>query len=291
MTLSTGKDVLDVREETLKAGARKEVVLGDMPFIATPIKVELSINDPLKADNAAYIVMPERVRYKVALCAKGESVLLTKALESLPDCALYTYSGGQLSGPADEQMAKKQVAVWIVEGDSPCQNDKNAGYLFINTSKHPFLPVIPGPVVQNDYNADPPVVISVLNVDKGSELLRFVNLVDLRIKAMRRCRLQPWGKPVAEASLGPLLIEGHEGGSARFTWHSTFTTAISRCARRSRCSSPTRCATWGRGAARRRTSPPRPGRGSTCWRRPRRAWRRSPTRQGARRGWRRARAS
>lgn len=210
LTISVGDDPLDVREVELGAGQRSEVVLTDLPYVADPIKVEIDKGDPLTADDAAYIIMPQRMQYKVALCSAGESVLLRKALSGLPDCTLYEFSGGSLSGPADEKGVK--INVWVVEGDAPSGMDPTAGYLFLDTGKHDFLPVIPGAEVAADFNADPPIIPTVVGLDRGSELLRFLNLGDLRLKSMRRCKLQPWAKSVVDASEGPLIVSGTLSG-------------------------------------------------------------------------------
>lgn len=206
VTLSVDDDPLDVREVQLNAGQRAEVVMTDLRYIAKPIKVEIDKGDPLGADDSAYIMMPQRMEYKVAVCAQGESILLRKALSGLPDCTVYEYADGKLAGPSDEQGVK--INVWVVDGDAASGLDQTAGYLFLNTSKHDFLPILPGPEVSADFNADPPIVPSIVGLDRGSELLRFTSLSDLRLKVMRRCKLQPWGKTVVDASEGPLIVTG-----------------------------------------------------------------------------------
>lgn len=210
LTLSVGDDPLEVQQVHLNAGQRSEVVLTDLPYIAQPIRVELDQDDPLAADNAAYIQMPQRMEYKVALCAQGESILLRKALSGLPDCTLFEYADGKLTGTTQEQEVK--INIWVVDGDAASGSDPTAGYLFINTARHEFLPVLPGPEVSADFNADPPIVPSIVGLDRSSELLRFTNLSDLRLKVMRRCKLQPWGKTVVDASEGPLIVTGSQQG-------------------------------------------------------------------------------
>lgn len=210
VTLSVGDDPLDVREVALKAGQRSELVLANLPYIADPITVSITGGDPLKADDVAFILMPQRMEYKVALCAEGESLLLRKALAGLPDCTLYEFAGGQLNGPKSDGGAR--INVWVVQDDAPSGMDPTAGYLFINTAKHDFLPVVAGPEVAADFNADPPVVPTIVGLDRANELLRFTNLSDLRLKAMRRCKLQPWGKTVVDSSEGPLIATGNLQG-------------------------------------------------------------------------------
>jgi Ca-activated chloride channel homolog len=206
VTISVGDNPLDVREVQLNAGQRSEVVMTDLPYIEQPIKVEIDKGDPLGADDTAYIQMPQRMEFKVAICAQGESILLRKALSGLPDTKVYEYAGGKLTGPSEEQAVK--INVWVIDGDAAGGMDPEAGYLFLNTSKHDYLPVIPGPEVSADFNADPPVIPSIVGLDRGSELLRFTSLSDLRLKVMRRCQLQPWAKTVVDASEGPLIVTG-----------------------------------------------------------------------------------
>jgi len=214
LTFSAGGDPLDVREVELKAGQRQELLLSGMPYINKPIEVSLAREDvggadPLPTDDKAYILMPKQVRYKVALCTSGESLLLNRVLKSLKEVDFYTYDGKTLTGG---QGGKAEIDVWVVEGDAPSGNDPTASYLFINSTTHPYLPVIADGEVANDFNADPPVVLTVVGVDRASALLRYVNLGTLRLQAMRRCKLQPWGRTVVDASEGPLFVEGEQQG-------------------------------------------------------------------------------
>jgi len=208
--LGTKNDVLDVRPVELKAGERKEMLFTGVPFSPEPLQLKLDYRDVLAEDDTAYVLMPERVRYKVALCTKGESVLLRKALAALPDCDLYVYSGGQLEGPAGTE--DRPVQVWVVEGDAPSGSDVTAGYLFFNTAHNECLPVDAGAEVSNDFNADPPVVLTIVGMDRASPLLRFLSIGDVRLKTMRQCRLKPWAKSVVDASAGPLIVEGDREG-------------------------------------------------------------------------------
>lgn len=212
LTLSAGDDPLDVREVELKAGQRQEVLLSNMPYIPEPITVRIERADGrdfLPADDTAYIVMPKQVRYKVALCTAGESLLLRRVLKSLKEVEFYSYDGQTLSG---EQGGKPDIDVWVVEGDAKSGIDPTASYLYINTSQHEFLPVVAGAEAATDFNADPPVILTVVGVDRGNPLMRFVNLSTIRMQAMRRCKLQPWGRTVVDASEGPLIVEGEQEG-------------------------------------------------------------------------------
>jgi hypothetical protein len=85
------------------------------------------------------------VRYKVALCTTKESILLRQLLESLERIDLYTYEQGALvtTDAAQAGGGAPRIDVWVVEGDAASGIDPGAGYLFIDTLEHPFLPVVP----------------------------------------------------------------------------------------------------------------------------------------------------
>jgi len=206
LTISAAGQTLDVRSVELKPGGRNEISLPGLPYIADPIKVELGIKDALVEDNVAYIVMPKQVRYTVALASTSESVLLRKVLGSQKDVDFFDLAAG--SKPSGN------VNVYIVEGDAPVPADPTARYLFIDTttSAAPFLPVVPGDIATLNYNSDPPVIPSVVAMQRSHPLLRYVNIGDLKLAAMRRCQLQPWGRVVVDASEGPLIVEGSQDG-------------------------------------------------------------------------------
>jgi hypothetical protein len=154
--------------------------------------------------------MPTQVRYKVALCTGGESLLLRRVLESMDDIDLYTYAGGTLTGTGGG--SDSDIDVWIVEGNAASGRDPTASYMFIDTTQHEFLPVVAGTTARLDFTADPPVVPTVVGVDRGHSLLSFVSMGNIRLQAVRRCRLQPWGRTIVDGSEGPLIVEGDYEG-------------------------------------------------------------------------------
>ncbi len=209
-------DVIDVRTVHFDPGDRQEVLLQNLPYIAEPIKVNLDFKDKLQADNEAYVVMPRKAEYRVALCSDGKSFLLRKVLSSLSDVLYYEYKGGKLVAANDAANASDdgsaKIDVFIVEGGAQVPMDDTASYLFLDTSSHPLLPVIPGARVETDFNASPPVIPAVVGLDRSSPLLRYVNFSDLRLKSMRQVQLKPWGRSVVDASVGPLVVEGELNG-------------------------------------------------------------------------------
>ena len=215
LLLSVQDEVLDVMEAELGAGQRKELVFRNLPYIPGPISVSIDVQDPLSEDDEAHISMPERVRYKVALSTQGESVLLRKVLRSLRDVELYNYTGGSLDSAdagASASGAAGEMDVWVVEGDAPSVADSGASYLFIDTTRHAFLPVVPGEVARVDFAADPPVIPTVVGLERGHRVLRYVKISELHLQAMRRTTVQPWGRVLVDASEGPLIVEGNLDG-------------------------------------------------------------------------------
>jgi hypothetical protein len=212
VTVSMGDNVLDVRTVELQPGQRSEITLSNLQYTPEPLKVkaELQGQDLLAADDEAWVVLPKQQRFRVALCTTSESILLRKVLESMQDIDFYTYDGEKLSGTTPNPDSK--IDVWVVDGDAPAGSDPGASYLFFDTSKNPFLPVTPGDEVKVDFGADPPIIPTVVGVDSASPLLRFVSMSNLRLSAVRRNQLQPWGRAVVDGSEGPLLVEGDLNG-------------------------------------------------------------------------------
>ena len=210
MLIMVGDELIDVRTLELQAGQRSEVVLGNLPYIAEPISLQLEVNDPLAADNTAYLLMPSRQRFNVALCTTSESLLLRRVLGSLSDVELYGFDGAALAGP--RELPASEVDVWVVEKDAPSYNSPVASYLFIDSTQHPSLPVEAGTVAALDFNSDPPVIPTIVGLDRGHPVLRYSNIAELNLQAMRRVALKPWARAIVDASEGPLVVVGDREG-------------------------------------------------------------------------------
>jgi hypothetical protein len=213
LTLSIDGELADVRSLELAPGQRKEIVLSNLPYTPQPIELRLEQDeggDLLPADDVAWVVLPLQQRFKVGLATAGESVLLRRVLASMSDIDLYTYDGTKLTGSAPNP--ENRIDIWVVEGDAPSRDDPGASYLYINSTKGLALPVQPGAEVQTDFSADPPVIPAVVGADAAHPALRFVNVSDLRLSAMRRVKLQPWARVLVDGSEGPLLVEGNRDG-------------------------------------------------------------------------------
>ena len=215
-------DIDSVTEEvTLRPGQRREIVIDQVPYFPDPLKVEIDVDDPLEADDTAWIVLPEQPRYKVALCTQGDSVLLRAVLESLPNTDYYEYDGSTFtriitdSNPAasaDDDPASTDMDVWVVEGDAPCILDPSDSYLFINTSSNALLPVEPGAEMIKDYQADPPVYLAIVGESVTHPITRIARFNTLNLNSQRRVQLKPWARSIIDSSEGPLVIEGDNNG-------------------------------------------------------------------------------
>jgi Ca-activated chloride channel homolog len=210
LLIKVGEELIDVRTLELQAGQRSEITLGNLPYISEPITLQLDVADPLAADNVAYLVMPPRQRYNVGLCTASESLLLRRVLGSLTDVDLFTFDGKALSGP--RELPPSEVNIWVVEGDAAAYHSPAASYMFIDTTQHPSLPVEAGTVAKLDFNADPPVIPTVTGLDRGHPILRYANMAELNLQAMRRVTLKPWARAIVDASEGPLVVFGDHDG-------------------------------------------------------------------------------
>jgi hypothetical protein len=214
-------EVDSVTEEVvLRPGQRREIVIDQVPYFPDPLRVEIDVEDPLEADNVAWIVLPQQPRYKVALCTQGDSILLRAVLQSLPNTDYYEYDGSSFtriltgSGPegSDDQPASTDMDVWVVEGDAPCISDPADSYLFINTTANMLLPVQAGSMMARDYQADPPVYLAIVGESVSHPITRIARFNTLNLNSQRRVQLKPFARSVIESSEGPLVVEGDNNG-------------------------------------------------------------------------------
>lgn len=211
VVVNRGAETADVRTVSIGPGERQEVNLTGLGYSSEPYEISLDRKDLLEEDNRAYVTLPEETPLNVALCTSGESILLRKALENVRGVVLSEYKDGQLyvpEGVADDV----KIDCWVVDGDAAAPEDLVSSYIFFNTSKHIALPVVAGPEAMLDFSADPPVIPMVVGLDRASPLLRFVSIGDIKLKSMRRCTLQPWGKAAVDGSEGPLVVTGDNNG-------------------------------------------------------------------------------
>lgn len=204
LTFSAAEQPLDVRTVMLEPGRRAELTLPNIPYIADPVEVSIDGGDSLAADDRAYIVMPRKAEYNIGLATARESVLLRKVLASIKDARIYEVQGGTASGLP----AGASIDLYIVDGDVPAPADVTASYLYLDTTSHAFLPVIPGEVAELDFDSDPPIIPAVVGVQRSHPLLRFVGVADLKLSSMRRVQPHTWARTVVDGTQGPLVVEG-----------------------------------------------------------------------------------
>jgi Ca-activated chloride channel homolog len=204
VVFSAGGETLDAQQVRLEPGKRAELTLPNLPYIPDPVTITADVDDQLAADNAAHVVMPRQVRYNVVLARTGESLLLRKVLSTLQEVDVYDLAAGDT--PPDP------VHVYVVDGNTAVPADPTASYLYIDTTSHAFVPVQPGEVAELNYASDPPVIPAVVGMQRSHPLLRYVNIADLRLGAMRRTEPQPWGRVVVDGTEGPLIVEGLQEG-------------------------------------------------------------------------------
>ncbi len=215
-------DVDSVTEEvSLRPGQRREIVIDQVPYFPDPLRVEIDVDDPLEADNSAWIVLPEQPRYKVALCTEGDSILLRALLSSLPNIDYFEYDGSgftqiitDASGQAldDGAPVTTDMDVWVVEGDAPSITDPADSYLFINSTSNQLLPVEAGMEIEKNYQADPPVYLAVVSESVTHPTTRIARFNTLNLNSQRQVQLRSFARSIIDTSEGPLVIEGDNSG-------------------------------------------------------------------------------
>lgn len=193
LELSYEGQLLDAREQHLRAGGAAAEVFELPPGRAGLVTAAIDAKDDLAADNTASVVLAGQRRCKVLLLSKGD-LFLERALALDPSLdvseATAPPAGG---GPWD---------VVVVEGLPADHLPAARGYLYLGTGGG-HCPVVPGGKIANP---------TVLDWARDHPVTRYLDLSGLRISAGRAATLQSWGRALAEGDAGPLLAAGERGG-------------------------------------------------------------------------------
>ena len=184
---------LERREVTLapypQPGSSLDVVFGDFPAGTARVDAALDHEDALAADDrAAAILTPPPVLR--ALLVSDTPFFLSTALASFPFLAL------DHALPAEYRPADV-YDLYIFDGWLPDALPPGNWLIFDPPAGAPFLPVT-GEIME------PPVAF----VAQEHDLMRFVDLRDLRVSRAQRLELPPWADELIGSNRGPLLFSG-----------------------------------------------------------------------------------
>lgn len=192
LTLSADGALRSARQVELAAGEEKDVFWDDVPAGARVLQAHVADTGALKADDDAFAVIAQDDTAKVLLVTKG-NLFLEKAISLYPGVKLYKV--------APEDYRAEDYDLYVFDGFLP-----------------PALPR------GNLLSFDPPVgswpaevgaegaAGEVRPARPDEQLLSYVDLSQVHVAKAKKLAVPAWGRAVIQASGGPLLVAGEDGG-------------------------------------------------------------------------------
>ena len=200
--------LIEVRDLTLDAQARSDVVIDDVPREVGTLEVRLVGADPtvsgapdqLAVDDRAWaIIPPDRTRL-VLLVGPGDPYLET-ALSYLPNVELFGVTAGEY-GPASDRKDGRPWDLVIFEGDLPA-----------TLPRAPVLAIAPGSTSALGEVTGTLENPGIGSLDPDEPILRYVDLSTTHIASASHLVLPDWARTVIPGPNGaPLLYAGSRTG-------------------------------------------------------------------------------
>jgi Ca-activated chloride channel homolog len=186
-----GEDIIDAGEVTLDANGEQTETY-NIPEQTKPVnlRVKLDIRDALEADNQAAVVLKPRKELNVLLVSP-ENIFLENALNVDPSVTVTRAEKWSKGGNYD---------VTVFADDAPPKLPPG-NYLFLHCSSD-AAPVKTSGSLENVAPAD---------WDKEHPVLRFVDFGNDRFGKALKATPQSWGKEIASAESGSLIVIGERG--------------------------------------------------------------------------------
>lgn len=200
--------LLEVRDVTMEAQSRANVIIDDVPDDIGAVEVRLVARDPaatgapdqLAVDDRAWAVVPPSRTRLILVVGEGDPYLET-ALGYLPDAELYGVKPNAY-GPASERTDGRPWDLIIFEG-----------YLPATLPRTPILAIAPprtSPLGEVTGTLTNPGIGS---LDPDEPILRYVDLSTTHIAEATKLSLPDWARTIVPGPRGaPLLYAGTRNG-------------------------------------------------------------------------------
>lgn len=187
--------LLDVREETLKAGESRQELLNNVGNLDGRVTAKLDVKDDLAVDNTGSVYLTKPRKISVLLVSKG-NIFLQNAL----NLDLRTSVTKADSLPANFKDSKYDLVVF--DGVTPPADLPQGGYLLINTASPQ------GPGRAGEAMGRPAVVDYARNHPVGS----YVDFAGVQIAEAKRLAPAEWATTLIESAGGPIALAGSKSG-------------------------------------------------------------------------------
>lgn len=187
--------LLDVREESLKAGESKQELLRNVGDIDGRVTARLDVKDDLAVDNVGSVYLTKPRKISVLLVSSG-NIFLQNALNLDPRTSVTKTD----SLPAKFKESKYDLVVF--DGIAPPADLPQGGYLLINTS------CAQGPARMGDMLSRP----SIVDYARNHPVSKYVDFANLQVAEGRRLSPANWATTLVESGGGVLAVAGSKGG-------------------------------------------------------------------------------
>lgn len=187
--------LLDIREESMKAGETRQEILGKVANVRGRVTAKLDIKDDLAADNTGSVYVSGPRKISVLLISKGD-IFLQNALNLDPRSQVTKAE----SAPAD--LSKSKYDLVVFDGVKPPSNLPQGGYLLVNTSADQ------GPASLGEAVERPAVIDS----SSRHPVAAYVDFSNAHILKADYMQPKPWATTFMEGPGGALGVAGTKDG-------------------------------------------------------------------------------
>lgn len=195
LEISLDDRLIDIREETLRAGQTRQEIIENTGDMGGRITAKLGITDDLAADDTGWVYLAKRRKINVLMVSAG-NIFLQNALNLDPRTQLVRTD----SLPADFDKQKYDLVVF--DGKAPPDSLPPGGYLLLNCAADE------GPANLGSTVNQPAIVEWAQN----HPLTAYVDFSSIRIAKAKRLKPKPWATPIVEADSGTLAAAGVQSG-------------------------------------------------------------------------------
>lgn len=188
-------ELLDVREESLKAGESRQELLRDIGDLDGRVTARLDVKDDLAVDNSGSVYLTRPRKVSVLLVSKG-NIFLQNALNLDPRTVLTKAD----ALPAGFEDSKYDLVVF--DGVAPPQDLPQGGYLLINSA------CAQGPAKAGQALTRPAIV----DYARNHPVSRYVDFASVQVAEAKRLSPANWAATLVESGGGVLAVAGSRSG-------------------------------------------------------------------------------
>ena len=190
-------DLIDVQRLNLSPQERRSVIFNDINYIDGSLTASIDVKDDFLIDNKAYYVLHESNKPRILIVGEG-NVFLEKAIET---------GSGRISKEKPESYSsvtrrnEKGYDAIIFDGFLP-KILPDSNIMFVNPDGDlPYAKLLS--------RKNKPTIIG---WDKSHQLMRFVDLSELKLDFVNDYEMPLWMKPLVESDMSPIVWYGENNG-------------------------------------------------------------------------------